>query len=274
MDAAMGVSKAPDRRAHRNVPLLPWWLYSVREYERKNKIKLIDILDVHYYPQAANVGFDKGGATDRLTNALRIRSTRSLWDPSYVDESWIEDRIELIPRLRRWVSANAPGIPLALGEYSFGAAEHQSGGLAQAEALGRFGTEGLAAAFYWFLPPKDSPAYWAFRAYRNFDGKGARFLDLSVPVVSQASNASLFVSRSEKGDHLVAVLLNLDPDQPLDAEVDLGGCAPALKERALVYTGDKGGFATAGPAPLTAGVLRRRAPPYSITVLDLTAGAP
>ena len=271
LDAQLGISRAPDRRAHGNVPLLPWWLHSVRAYEKKNKIKLIDVLDVHYYPQGANIGVDKGGATDRLTNALRIRSTRSLWDPTYVDESWVDDQVELIPRLRRWVNENAPGIGISLGEYSFGAAEHQSGGLAQAEALGRFGTEGLMAAFYWYLPPKDSPSYWAFRAYRNFDGKGGRFLDLSVPVVADASDASLFVSRSESSDHVVAILLNLDPTQSLVAEIDLGACAPAYKERAFTYTGGPAGFAPATASRITAGVLRRTAPPYSMTVIDLTA---
>ena len=271
LDAAAGVSRAPDRRAHQNVPILPWWLHSVRAYEKRNRIKLIDVLDVHYYPQGNNVGVDQGGATDRLTNALRIRSTRSLWDPTYVDESWIDDRVELIPRLRRWVRENAPGIGISIGEYSFGAEGHQSGGLAQAEALGRFGTEGLTAAFYWFLPPKDSPAYWAFRAYRNFDGQGGRFLDYSVPVVSQAPLASLFVSRSEQADHVVAVLLNLDPDQPLAAEIDLGACAPAYKERAFVYTGGKEGFKPGPASQLATGVLKRTVPPYSITVLDLTA---
>ncbi|HXU80829.1 MAG TPA: glycoside hydrolase family 44 protein, partial [Polyangia bacterium] len=51
LDAAVGVGKAPDRHAHRNVPLIPWWLHSVREYEKKNRIKLLDVLDVHFYPQ-------------------------------------------------------------------------------------------------------------------------------------------------------------------------------------------------------------------------------
>jgi hypothetical protein len=271
LDAQVGVSRAPDRRAHGGVPLLAWWLNSVRAYEKKNKIKLIDVLDVHYYPQGANVGVDKGGATDRGTNALRIRSTRSLWDPAYTDESWIDDQVELIPRLRRWVNANAPGVGISLGEYSFGAAEHQSGGLAQAEALGRFGTEGLTAAFYWYLPPKDSPAYWAFRAYRNFDGRGGRFLDLSVPVVADAAQSSLFVSRSESSDHVVAILLNLDPGESLVAELDLGACAPAYKERAFTYLGGPAGFVPAPASRTSAGVLRRTAPPYSITVLDLTA---
>jgi hypothetical protein len=272
-DSAAGIPRAPDRRAHRGVPLLPWWLFSVREHERKNKIKLIDVLDVHYYPQGANIGVERSGATDPATNALRLRSTRSLWDPTYVDESWVGDRVELFPRLRRWIKENAPGVEISLGEYSFGAAEHMSGGLAEAEALGRFGTEGIFSAFFWFMPPRDSPVYWAFRAFRNFDGKGGRFLDRSAPVLAQAPQASLFASRSETGDHVVAVLLNLDPDQPLAAEVDLSSCAPSYQERVFTYGGGAAGFKAGAPSQAAAGTLKRTVAPYSITVLDLTAEA-
>jgi hypothetical protein len=169
------------------------------------------------------------------------------------------------------VAENAPGLGISLGEYSFGAAEHQSGGLAQAEALGRFGTEGLTAAFYFVMPPKNSPAYWAFRAYRNFDGQGGRFLDLSVPVQAQGQNASLFVSRTENGEHLVAVALNFDPEEAVAADIDLSRCSAGYKERVFTYGGGPAGF-VAGPASqASSGALRRTLPPYTMTVLDLTA---
>jgi hypothetical protein len=273
-DMAAGQAAAPDRRAHGNVPLLPWWLFQMRAHERKTGLKLLDMLDVHYYPAGQGIGVGTGGATDRATNARRIRSTRSLWDPTYVDESWIGDTVELIPRLRRWVAANAPGIGISIGEYNFGAETHQSAGLAQAEALGRFGTEGLTAAFYWRLPPKDSPVYWAFRAYRNFDGKGGRFLDLSAPVVAEGRNNSMFASRSAAGDHLVAVLLNLDPEEPVAAEIDLSSCGGAFQERALGYSGGPGGLAPVSTSTASGAQLRRTVPPYSITVLEWKAATP
>jgi hypothetical protein len=276
VDAVAGFWRSPDRHAHGNTPLIPWYLANMRARERKLGIKLLDVLDVHYYPAAGNseIGVEASGSTDAKTNALRLRSTRSLWDPSYMDESWIKDRVALIPRLRRWVDEYAPGLGISLGEYSFGGANHQSGGLAQAEALGRFGTEGLTAAFYWRLPPKDSPAFWAFRAYRNFDGEGGKFLDISVPVVDvRGERASLFGSRSPSSDHVVAVLLNLDPDQPLSAEIDLSKCGGGFSERAFSYTGGTAGFTRATPSTGTGAVIRRSAPPYSITVLDFKAAA-
>ena len=33
------------------------------------------------------------------------QAPRSLWDPNYVDETWINDKVMLIPRLRSWVNS-------------------------------------------------------------------------------------------------------------------------------------------------------------------------
>jgi hypothetical protein len=274
IDGVVGFNVAPDRKAHGDVPLLPWWLSKMRAREKASGLKLLDLLDVHYYPAADGIGVEGSGATDKATNALRIRSTRSLWDPSYVDESWVGQPVELIPRLRRWVESSAPGLGISIGEYSFGAAGHMSGGLAQAEALGRFGTEGLTAAFYWRSPPKDSPVFWAFRAYRNFDGAGGHFLEQSVPVIATGERASLFVSRSADNGHLVAVLLNLDPDDTLAAEIDLSRCGASFAEHAFTYTGAASGFTPGAASQPTGAVLARRAAPYSISVLDWTAPQP
>jgi len=66
-----------------------------------------------------------------------------------VDESWINERMRLLPLLREWVAQNHPGLGISIGEWNFGAESHMSGALATAEALGRFGTEGLTSAYYW-----------------------------------------------------------------------------------------------------------------------------
>jgi hypothetical protein len=75
-----------DRRAHGDMPFLPWWLDQVRRHDELVGRRTLDLLDVHYYPQALGV---YGAADDTATSALRLRSTRSLWDHEYVDESWI-----------------------------------------------------------------------------------------------------------------------------------------------------------------------------------------
>jgi hypothetical protein len=272
-DSELSTRLRPDRLLHGNQPLLPWYLRRIREHEQKTGARVLDVVDVHFYPAMPTVGLGTGGSTDAATAALRLRATRSLWDASYLDESWIRERIRLIPLLRRWVDENAPGLGISIGEWNFGAEGHMSGGLAVAEALGRFGTEGVTSAFYWTYPPDRSPAYWAFRAFRDFDSAGARFLDQSVPVKAEGTLSSLFASRQAGGKRIVAVLLNMDPRSPLEARVDLATCGDVRSARAFTYReGDQG--LVPAEVSIRTGQVTASAAPYSITVLDLTlAGA-
>jgi hypothetical protein len=268
-DVVASVWLRPDRLRHWNVPLLPWYLRKLREYKERTGTRLLDVVDVHFYPMA-DVGPPRGGATDPATAVLRIRTTRSLWDPSYVDESWIDEPIQVLPLLRRWIEENYRGRKISLGEWNFGAEDHMSGGLAVAEALGRFADEGIHSAYYWTYPPDRSPAYWAFRAYRNFDGEGGRFLDRSAPVKGEARLASLFASRDEAGERVVAVLLNHDPGSPLHAEVGLESCGTVSAARAFSYSGDASGFAAHAAPESAEGRLDVTVEPYSITAIEMT----
>ncbi len=273
-DSELSTRLPLDRLAHGGVPLLPWYLRTLRERERRTGVRLLDVLDVHFYPAIPAVGLGTSGAVDPAGAALRLRSTRSLWDASYRDESWIGERIRLLPLLREWVDENAPGLGISIGEWNFGAEGHMSGGLAVAEALGRFGQAGIDSAFYWTVPPDRSPAYWAFRAYRNFDGAGGRFLDVSAPVRGDGTLASLFASRDPARSRVVAILLNLDPRSPIDATIDLAGCGPAGAVRAFVYGGGPDGPApVAGVAVGPDGALAVEAAPYTITILEVGPGA-
>ncbi|HEX4384530.1 MAG TPA: glycoside hydrolase family 44 protein [Myxococcales bacterium] len=256
-----------DRLTHGTTPLLPWWLRRVREQEQRTGVRLIDVLDVHWYPQGKDIYSGGNGATDPASAALRIRSVRSLWDPTYKDESWIDEEPKLIPRLKAWIEDNDPGLKISIGEYNFGGEKHMSGGLAQAEALGRFGNEGIYSAFYWTFPPVNSPSYWAFRAYRNFDGQGGRFLDESVKARALDPLASIFASRSSDG-HQVLVLLNTSPEMAAKAQIDLLQCAAPGTVNAFVYTGGSEGFVSA-PGASPGQQLVQDLPPYSMTVLDL-----
>ncbi len=271
--AAGGVQLKPDRRVHGDEPLIPWYLRRVADYEMRNKVRLLDILDVHFYPMAQGMGVGKDGKVDSATAALRIRTTRSLWDPNYVDESWINERMRVIPLLKEWVAQNHPGLAVSIGEWNFGAETHMSGGLATAEALGRFGSEGLTSAYYWTHPPDRSPAFWAFRAFRNFDEAGGRFLDRTVSANSTALLASLFGSRNDDGTHVVAILLNHAALSTLSARIGMRNCGSVSAARAFTYTGGDDGFkkfdVTSAPD-----VVEATFPAYSITVLDLTMSRP
>src|SRR5204863_8061623 len=111
---------------------------------------------------------------------LRNRSTRSLWDPSYTDESWIGDKVQLIPRMHDWVDRVYPATKTGITEYNWGAESHMNGATAQADVLGIFGRESLDVATRWTTPSSSSPVYKSIKMYRNYDGSKSKFGDLSV----------------------------------------------------------------------------------------------
>ncbi len=266
-----GYAKGPDRTAHGGQPLLAWYLQKLAEHEKKTGVRLLDVVDVHIYPQGDGVQGGPGGhgdgQTDRPTNEKRLRTTRSLWDRKYEDESWIKEPVFLIPRMKDLIAQNYPGRAFSIGEYNWGAEAHQSGGLALAESLGRFAQFGVSHAFYWDQPKPKSPAYWAFRAYRNYDGNGGHFLERIVPT-SAPSGFSLFASRDEAGKKWVLIALNFSADRPESTSIDLRGCAAPGSIKSFVDTGAEAGF-TAGDAKIEGSKINVKLAPYSITVIEL-----
>src|SRR6185312_16205561 len=229
----------------------------------KSGTRLLDLLDLHFYPAADKVS---SGADDPKTAALRIRQVRGLWDRSYTDESGSGEPVYLLPRMHEWIDANWPGLGLVIGEWNFGGEGHMSGGLATAEALGRFGTNGVTAAYYWTVPPANSPSSFAFRAYRDFDGKGGRFEDYWIPTTA-ALQTSIFASRDKSGKHVVLVVLNFSPDAAVAADIDVSSCGGVQAPAVWTYSG--GSSFASGSGSAKGGALETTLPPYSITVVDL-----
>jgi hypothetical protein len=266
-DRVAGKQTHPDRLAHGDIPLIPYYLSKIAAHEKSSNQRLLDVLDVHFYPTAEGL-YGAKARTDPEGAALRLRSTRALWDPTYVDESWINEPIKLIPRLKEWVATYHPGLLVSLGEWSFGADQHISGGLATAEALGRFGQQGLDSAYYWGGPNLGTATFWAFRAFRNFDGKGGRFQDISL-ATNEGSNVSLFASRNAANSQLVAVLLNREPNVVASARIALDGCAEVVSHRVFRFVAGSEGLTLQPSEPLDGKRISVTLPPYSLTVIDV-----
>lgn len=166
----------PDRTTNGGWDYLPWFLDQARQRATNTGQRLLDYFTVHYYPQ----GGEYGGGTSSAMQQRRNRSTRSLWDTNYVDETWIADKVRLIPRLKGWVNTYYPGTKIGITEYNWGAEGHINGATAQADVLGIFGREGLDLATRWTTPDTGTPAYNAIKMYRNYDGAKSAFGDTSV----------------------------------------------------------------------------------------------
>jgi hypothetical protein len=138
-----------------------------------------------------------------------------LWDPTYIDESWISDteaggvKINLIPRMREWVNTYYPGTRLAITEYNWGGLEDINGALAQADVLGIFGRENLDLATLWSAPASGQPGAFAFLMYRNYDAKGNGFGNQNVAAVSSNQDAlAIYAAKRGKDNALTVMVIN------------------------------------------------------------------
>ena len=235
----MAAASAPIMQSHGNTYFVPWYLQQMKAYEDAHGVRILDYLDLHYYPQADGVALSSAGSA--ATQALRLRSTRSLWDPTYADESWIADVAEgpyvrLIPRMKEWVAANYPGTKLAITEYNWGALDHINGALAQADVLGIFGREGLDLATLWGPPDADEPGAFAFRMYRNYDGAGSAFGETSVHAASaDQEQLSIYAARRGSDGALTLIVINKTA-APLTSELTLSNFAPAAWAQVYRYS--------------------------------------
>jgi len=179
-----------DRKAHGDLPLIQWYMQQVANYQKSKGVQLVDVIDIHFYPQAAGV-FSNDEST--LTALLRLRSPRSLWDPTYNDESWIGTPIMILQRINDWIASIEPGkFKTAVSEYNFGDDTLITAALANTNALGVFARHGVSVATRWTVPATGSIAEQPFKLYLNYDGKGSKVSGDSIPATS--SNNEIVVS--------------------------------------------------------------------------------
>ncbi len=238
LDAAAGGdwwNHPQDRLAHGDIPFTDWYLQQMKAYEQAHGQRLLDYLDLHFYPQADGVSLSPAG--DANTQALRLRSTRSLWDPTYVDESWIGEAIDMLPRMKQWVTDNYPGTKIAISEYNWGALDDLNGALAQADVLGIFGREGLDLAALWSPPNPTDPGAYAFRMYRNYDGQHRMFGELSVSAAStDQDQLSIYAARRGFDNALTLMIINKSTGV-ITAPLSLSNYDPQLSAQVYRYSG-------------------------------------
>lgn len=217
-------NRYPDRAAHGDMPLVAWYLQQMANYERQNGVRILDYLDIHYYPQADGIALSSAGGSQNRQK--RLRSTRSLWDSSYIDESWIDEPVQLIPRMREWVDTYYPETKLALTEYNFGALENINGALTQAEVLGIFGREGVDLATLWDPLDDGTPFTFAFQIYRNYDNRGSKFGDISIQSTSTDHEQLSVFSAQRSTDNAVTALVINKSDDAIDGEINVSNFQP------------------------------------------------
>jgi hypothetical protein len=206
----------------------------------------------------------------------RNRSTRSLWDPSYVDETWINDRVQLIRRLKNWVSTHYPNTPVGITEYNWGAENHINGATTQADIYGIFGREGLDMAARWATPAAATPTYKAMKMYRNYDGNRSSFGDTSVAASApNPDQVSAFAAQRSSDGALTIMVINKALSGSTPATVSLANFTPSGAAQVWQLT-SANAIARLADVTVTGASLSTTVPPQSITlfVVPTSAGSP
>jgi hypothetical protein len=243
---------------------------------------LVDVYDFHWYSEATD------GAT-RVTNLTSsnltaaqvqaiVQSPRSLWDPTFTENSWITNSvlggpIKLLPRLQAKIDAEFPGTKLSITEYENGGDNHIAGTIAQADNLGVFGSQGVFAATLW--PLGTCPYILAgFRAFRGFDGATASFGDTSLQATSSSvQNVTVYASSdSTKPGQFVFVAINRSTSAQLTAinGVALSGTASVYQMTAASAQGQNPIHPVlAQQMPVSGPSLTITLPPLSVSTIQV-----
>lgn len=259
----------PDRAANGNWDYCPWLLWQMSLRATTNHQRLLDYFTVHCYPQ----GGESGNDVSTGTQLLRNRSTRQLWDTNYVDASWINAIVMLIPRMKSWIASYYPGTKIGITEYNWGAEPYINGATAQADILGIFGREGLDLATRWTTPDASTPTYKAMKLYRNYDGNKSAFGDLSINATGpNPDNVSVFAGLRSSDGALTLMLINKQLSASATATV-------TLTNRLLKGTGQVWQLTSANAitrladTSFSGNTFTSTVPAQSITLFVLPAGA-
>lgn len=197
-----------------NRDFLDVYLTEMKQAESAQHKRLLDVLDIHWYPEARGGGVRITDGPDKPGMAeARIQCPRSLWDPTYVEDSWITQNIgkkaiDLIPGFQAQIKAHYPGTKLAFTEYNYGGGQSISGAIAEADVLGIFGRYGVFAASHWVPTVKDPFIVAGFRAFLNFDGKGSRFGDMGLAVTGpDPEKESVYAALDAKNPKRMTLLI-------------------------------------------------------------------
>ena len=253
---------------------LEFYLAGMKAAEATAGKRLLDVLDVHWYPEAQGDSRITEGGTGAADVEARLQAPRSLWDKSYTESSWItkwstQGPIYLIPRLQEKIAKAYPGTRLSISEYNYGAGDDISGGIAQADVLGVYGREGLFAATVWRLGDENDFLYAGFAMYRNYDGQGATFGDTSIAATTSAVDAtSVYASVFAQDPTNVVVVAINKTTSARTAGITLAH--PVQLAVAEVYTLTAAAAAPAkgaALAPVATNAFRYSMPPRSVSTL-------
>jgi hypothetical protein len=252
-----GCMTSPDCAHHGHLAMAAWLLKQFAAYDRRTGVRHLDYLDLHYYAQ--------GGRGPNVT--------RSLWDPTYTDPSWISYPIDLIPRMKRWVDRYYPGTKISLSEYNLSVTHDPVvNALIQADTLGIFARQGLDLAARWPLSIDGGLIGQAFKMYRDYDGHHSKFGNTWVGSTSSDQAELAVYAAQRSSDKAYTILVINQTAGALAGHLTLSGMGSlgAVATAATWTWKGHGGIVRARGTPITAGVIDATYPARSMTMFVIS----
>lgn len=218
---------------------ISYFLQKMKQASDLAGYNLIDIISVHFYPQHkigtdgnfSNTGVDVRDATltDNYIRSARMSFSRSLWDNTYIEPSWLSNNKlkfggattqphKLLIRLKEAIDTYYPGVKMMIGEYDYGHDDDISHGIGIADFLGVCATNNVNIATRWDLTPvgnnnntTTSSNYTgsAYRLFRNYNGANGTYGDKAINTTfNNIDKSSVWASIDSDDNDLHIILLN------------------------------------------------------------------
>jgi len=241
-----------------------YYLQQMASYQRQHHVRILDYFDEHYYATS----FD---------DASELASTRTLWDPTYLGPggSVFKAPIDLIPRFKSWIQQYYPGTKLSISEYGFSSWRNPLvDALTEADALGIFGREGLDFANMWTIPMPPPPVLSVFQLFRNYDGQGGQFGDISVKSVSSDQGRLSIYGALRSSDHALTVLVINKTTQPIATTLSLANFSGSTASVFSFSDANLTQVVPQGGTSVVANQIDYDFPAYSATLFVISDDAP
>jgi hypothetical protein len=199
-----------------------YYLDKMKQAETTAGKRLLDAIDIHFYSEAheglyppfnyaANCRITDDACTSAAAQQARLQAPRTLWDPTYIENSsvgqWLQPILPLIPKVQASIDKYYPGTKIAFTEHGFGGGNDFSGGLCIADVLGIFGKYGVYVATMW----KTGYGLFhsaAYKLYRNYNGADAVYGNTKIYCESSdVPNITSYASINGSDDTVVHIIV-------------------------------------------------------------------
>lgn len=203
---------------------LDYYLDTMKQASDKAGVRLLDVLDIHYYSESC-----RNGTEDRL------QSVRTLYEKGFVENSWIgqwcQTNIPILPTVQNSIDTYFPGTKLAITEYNFGGEDEPSGAIAQAEALGCYADANVYFASLW---GGSEYILSGINLYTNYDGKGGAFGETLMPTTTgDVSKSSAYAAQNKDASTVTVMVTNKSLTDSEASVISLKGAKKSYKKAAV-----------------------------------------